>query len=208
MPTWRSFPASAGWPRKYSRGAARNASSDCRSARWGDGPGPARKPLDPLRVGLPACRQQRPGQDARGLDEGRVVEQREGLLRRVGDGADGGAFLARRGVEVRQHRVQERPLPVHVDAAAVLAFVAIGHVVAVGELEVRVVAGRLIGDGARAADVQVEQAGDRQRVVADELGLEPPRRLGGEQAVVRVDLAELGPRLASPGGRSPTSRSA
>ena len=57
-----------------------------------------------------------------------------------------------RGVEVGQHRVQEGALPVHVDAAAVLAVVAVGDVVAVGELEVRVIAGGLIGVGARAAD--------------------------------------------------------
>ena len=81
----------------------------------------------------------------------------------------------------------------HVDAAAVLAVVPIGDVVAVGELEVGVVAGRLVGVDARAAHVEVEQAGDGQRVVADELGLEPPGRLGREQPVVRVGLAELGP---------------
>ena len=64
------------------------------------------------------------GEHAGGLDERRVVQQRQRLLRRVGDGARGGAVLARWGVEVRQHRVQERPLPVHVDAAAVLPVVA------------------------------------------------------------------------------------
>ena len=98
---------------------------------------------------------------------------------------------SRRGVEVGQHRVQERALPVHVNAAAVLPLVGVGDVVAVGELEVRVVAGRLVGLDARAADLEVEQPGDRQGVVADELGLEPPRGLRGEQPVVGVDLAQL-----------------
>ena len=53
------------------------------------------EPLDPVRVRTPGCRQERPGQDPRGLDERGVVEEREGLLGRVGDGPGGGALLAR-----------------------------------------------------------------------------------------------------------------
>ena len=38
----------------------------------------------------------------------------------------------------------------------------------------------------RAADLAVEQAADGQRLVADELGLQPEARAAGQQAVLRV----------------------
>ena len=119
-------------------------------------------------------------------------EQREGLLRGVGDGSRGGAFLARGCVEVGQHRMQEGPLPVHVNAPSVLAMVGVGNVVAIGKLKVGVVTGRLVGEDARPADVQVDQPRDGQRVVANEFGIEPARRLRGEEPVVGVDIVEFG----------------
>ena len=91
----------------------------------------------------------RPGR----FDECRIVEQRQRLLRRVAHDPDGRAFLARRGVEIRQHRMQERPLPVHVDATAILPIIDIGDVVAVRELQRVVVIVRLIRFDARSAHV-------------------------------------------------------
>ncbi len=127
-PTWRSCSASDGWPRKKSRWPFRNVGQGSPLCRhWASGQETVRRAA--------RCGRRRNhsrsfrsdlGQHARRLDEGRVVEQREGLLRRVGDVAGGRAFLAGWGVEVGQHRVEEGALPVHVDAAAILAVVAIG----------------------------------------------------------------------------------
>ena len=54
----------------------------------------------------------------------------------------------------------------------ILLVVGIGHVLAVGELDVGVITGRLIRLGTRPADFKVDQAGDGQGVVADELGFQ------------------------------------
>jgi len=136
-------------------------------------------------------------EDAGGLDEARVVEQGQGLLRGVADGADGGALVAGGRVEVGQHRVEEGPLPVHVEASAPLLIVPAGDVFPVGKLEGLVIAVGLVGLGARPPDVpQVEQAGDGQGVVAHELGLEPAGILGREQAVGGVEVPQLGPVVA------------
>ena len=134
------------------------------------------------------------GPDACGFDEGRVVEEREGLLRRVGGGAEGDAVLAGGCVEVREHGVEERALPVRVDAAAVLVRALVRVVVAVGELETGVVVCGLIGFDGRAARGEVEEAGDGESVVADGFGFETPRVLGGEPAVERVGFAGGGVR--------------
>src|SRR6185503_11327731 len=53
------------------------------------------------------------------FDVGGVVEQDKGLLGRVAAGAVDGAFLAAGGVEGEQAGVEERPLPVGVEAAAI-----------------------------------------------------------------------------------------
>ena len=129
------------------------------------------------------------GPDAGGFDEGRVVEEREGLLGRVGGGAEGDAVLAGGGVEVSEHGVKERALPVRVDAAAVLVRALVRGVVAVGELEPGVVACGLIGFDGRAAGGEVEETGDGEGVVADGFGFETARVLGGEPAVERVGFA-------------------
>ena len=59
------------------------------------------------------------------------------------------------------------PLPVHVHAAAPLLVVRVGLVFALGEVQVLVVAGRLIRLDAGAADLVDEQPADRQGSVAD-----------------------------------------
>ena len=123
-------------------------------------------------------------EDAGGFDEGGVVEEGEGLLGGVAVGAGGGAFVASGGVEVGHHGMEEGALPVGVDAAAPLAGVGVGDVVAIGELEGFVVVVGLIGFDGGAADVfEVEEAGDGEGVVADELGFEAAGILGGEEAI-------------------------
>lgn len=129
------------------------------------------------------------GPDPGGFDEGRIVEERKGLLRGVGGGAEGDAVLARGGVEVSEHGVEERALPVRVDAAAVLVRALVRGVVAVGELEPGVVVCGLIGFDGRAARGKVEEPGDGEGVVADGFGFETSRVLGGEPAVERVGFA-------------------
>ena len=83
------------------------------------GPGGRRSRAGPS-ASVPASRDQPGRQDARGLDVGRVVEQDQGLERRVRPRALDGAFLPGRGVEGQQARVEERPLPVGIEAAAIL----------------------------------------------------------------------------------------
>ena len=85
-----------------------------------------------------------------------------------------------------------------VDAAAPLRVGVAVHVVTVGKLQRRVVAGGLVGFRARAADVaHVEGPGDVEGVVADKLGLEAAGILRGEQAVGRIGLAQLGAVVAA-----------
>ena len=64
-----------------------------------------------------------------------------------------------------------------------MAGVGIGDVFAVGELDVGVVAFGLIRLGARAADVEINQTRGRERIIADEFGFEPARRLGGIKTI-------------------------
>src|SRR5206468_3767110 len=87
--------------------------------------------------------------DAGAFYERRIVQQRERLLGTVGNVAGADGFFASRSVEVREHRLEKRSLPMSVNSAAVLAFVFVGIIVAIGELNVRVVAGGLIREGAR-----------------------------------------------------------
>ena len=107
------------------------------------------------------------GEDAGRLDERRVVEQHERRQRRVRPRPLGRAFLAGRGVERLEHRVQVLPLPVDVDAAPPLLRVRVGRVLALREVQVPVEAGRLVRLRARAADLQDEQPADGEGVVAD-----------------------------------------
>src|SRR6185369_11596687 len=81
---------------------------------------------------------------ARGLDIRWVIEQDQGLLRRVRTRAFHGAFLARRGVEGEQTRVQEGTLPIGVQAAAILVFVFVVGPVARWKVEELPVTRRLI----------------------------------------------------------------
>jgi hypothetical protein len=129
------------------------------------------------------------GEDAGGFDKAGVVEEGQGLLGGVGLEPTGDAFLAGRGVEIGEHGMEEGALPMHVEPTAVLSVVGAGVVAAVGELEVGVVIGGLIGEDAGAADIGLEEAGDGQGVVADELGVETARGLIGQPGVAWIEVA-------------------
>src|SRR5206468_2908774 len=57
-------------------------------------------------------------EEARGLDERRVVQQGERLLRRVAHDPLRRAFVTGRGVEIREHGMQEGALPVDVETTS------------------------------------------------------------------------------------------
>ena len=143
-------------------------------------------------------RQEASGERTGGFDEDGVIEQRQRLLRRIAIAAERGAFIAGGSVEVDEHRVQEHALPMHVQATAPLVRTAAGDIGTVRKLDRLVIAGRLVGLGAGAADVGgVQQARDGERVVADEFGVESAGILGGEQTVGRIDLLEVGAQAAA-----------
>ena len=112
-------------------------------------------------------------QSFRGLDEFGIIKQSQRLLGSVRNVSSTNAVFTTGGIEVCEHRVQKRALPMHINAAAILSVIVIGDIFAAGELNVGVVAVRLVGLAAWTADVRVEQAGDRQGVVAHEFRFQP-----------------------------------
>ena len=147
-----------------------------RRARCRIGATRARSGVSPAACSVRTCAGERAGR----FDVGRIVQQHERLLRRVAARPLDGAFLAAGGVEGDQAGVQERPLPVGVQAAAILALALVVLPFARGEVQVLPVAGRLIRLHARPADLGHEQAADRQGVVADQLGVEAEAALPAE----------------------------
>ncbi len=94
-----------------------------------------------------------PCESVGGFQKHRIVEQGERLLRGVGLHAVGTAFLARRGIKVRQHRVHEGALPMRVKSATHSAVPGVRDPIAIGKLDGGIVAGRLVGFRRRAAGV-------------------------------------------------------
>ena len=131
------------------------------------------------------------GQCAGGLDLAGVVEHHKGSERRVGAGTLGGAFLAGRGVERQQGRVEELPLPVRVQTPAVLGGAGVVLVGALGEMQVGPVAGRLVRLDAATADLLKEQPADGEGIVANQFGVQPEPGLPGNQLIVRVERSQF-----------------
>src|SRR5262245_14793595 len=98
--------------------------------------------------------------------------------------------------------MQERALPVHVYAPAILTIIVLRDVIAIRELEVCVVASGLVGPDAGSAQLEIEQSGHEERIVAYELGFQTSRVLGGQPAVLRIQVqqfaAQAGGLLVSP----------
>src|SRR5262245_45837472 len=112
-------------------------------------------------------------ENPRGFHKGGVVEQRQRRQRRIADRPLSRAFLARRGVEGLQQRMQVLPLPVSIKSAAVLVLVGVGLVVAKRKVEMLVITGRLVGPGAGPPQPLYEQTACRQGIVANEFGWKP-----------------------------------
>src|SRR5436190_212957 len=87
--------------------------------------------------------------------------------------------------------MQERALPVGIEAAPILALILVGVVVPIGELEIAVVSGGLIGKNARPPKVFVQQTRNGEGIVAHELSLEAPRRLARQESIIRIDVSQF-----------------
>ena len=97
------------------------------------------RPVDPLVVVGRRFGEHFGRQRPRRFDERRIVQQHQRRRRRVRNRPLGRALLARRRVERHQPRVQELPLPMHVDGPAELIVARRGRVVALRKIERRVV---------------------------------------------------------------------
>src|SRR5947209_18400344 len=78
-----------------------------------------------------------------------------------------------------------------VEAASVLERAGVWGIGSIRELQIRIVPAGLVWIRAGAADLQIEQPGDEERVVADKLRVEPARGLRCHQPVLRVNVPQL-----------------
>src|ERR1035438_5153421 len=110
---------------------------------------------------------------------------------------DGAEYLAQQGdpqiagLDYDSRRVQIRALPPDVEPATILIRAHAGVVAAHREIQVLPVAVRLIGFDAWAAYLLHQQAGNRQRIVPHQFGIQPPPALHGKLAIERVAGAQL-----------------
>ena len=102
------------------------------------------------------------------------------------------AFLSRRRVECLQHRMQILTLPMHIDAASPLLLVGVTLVFANREVEMFVVAGRLIRSHTIAADRGNQEAADQQRRIANRFGRIAKLPLPRHEFVQRIALQHSG----------------
>ena len=112
--------------------------------------------------------------------------QTERVERRIAHGIARLVAQAGRRVEGGKHRVKEGSLPVHVEAATVLVLVVVLLILPLGEVELGVVSGRLIGARAGAAELGVEEPGNGEGGVADDFGREAETGATGEELITRV----------------------
>jgi hypothetical protein len=129
-------------------------------------------------------------EDPRGLDVGRIVEEDQGLERRVRARPLGRALLPARRVEGEEARVEVLALPVDVEPAAVEPVPRVVPPLPRREVEVAPVAGRLIGPRARTADLPDEKPARGERAIPDQLRIETEPRLPREEPVVGILLEE------------------
>src|SRR5882724_6854765 len=100
--------------------------------------------MDSIGGGCSAFTENMLREDAGRFDISRIVEQHQRLLRRVGAGTFGRAFLAAGGVKSHQTRMQEASLPPRVQAAAIETFAVVMLPLACREVEIVPVAFGLI----------------------------------------------------------------
>ena len=79
------------------------------------------------------------------------------------------------------HILQELPLPMRINAPAILILVQIGLVVALGEIEELVIPGRLIGMTAGTAHPINQQSANGQGIVSNHFGRQSEGRLAAKE---------------------------
>src|SRR5438067_677415 len=87
--------------------------------------------------------------------------------------------------------MQKRTLPPGVKAAPILRRTVIVLVSAFGEIQKIPISSRLIGLDALAPNLVNEQSADRQRVIADEFGVQPESALPRQPCVIWITLAQF-----------------
>ena len=102
-----------------------------------------------------------------------------------------GAKFARRRIERDERRIDRGAPPIDVEAAPIQVGALRSCVIVAAHLIDLPSAGRLRGLDALSAELRVENAGDGERVVADDFGVEPLARAAGEQTVLAVACEQL-----------------
>ena len=197
----RSGPSRA--PRRTSPSVASSRRSAAGPGRAGTHTG-ADRGRSPGRADRSRIRAARPPGD---LDEGRVVEQRQGLERRVGPEPPRAGLHAAGRIEGRQERVRRGPPEERVEPAAIAVRAGIGLPRALHLTQVHHALGLGREDARAADDARQETAArsGRRRGSAR-------RRGGAAPAATAADCRDRPPgppgAPATPGGRSPSRRSA
>ena len=134
------------------------------------------------------------GERSRGFEVLDVVEELEGLHRRVAAFAAGAALFAVGRVEVAHEGRRGGALEEAVKAAAVERRAVVLQVVA--RVAVAVADGfpdvwRLVGAHTATAHFEIDETADKERVVADLLGIKAHTRPAGEQTIFGIEAEEV-----------------
>ena len=166
--------------------------------------------LEPIAVGrgVGPLGQDPGGQPLGDLDQGRVVEQRQRLERRVGSQPPRAGLHAAGRVEGRQERMRRRPPEDRCrgrgDSGSGPTSATQGRFIWPSVITPSGWGGKTLGPPI----LRRQQTAAREGRVADQLGVQPQPRLPPEQPVVGIDRLPLGSDAATPGDTSPSSRSA
>ena len=123
-----------------------------------------------------------------GLEEDLVVEQIQGLQRRVGPAPAADGLVTARHVEVGQERIGEHALVLDIETAAIAVLPLARH-----PLPPLHLAPRLGRTNALASHGGIQQAAHGQSRIADQLRRQPRPRLARQQDVVRVPGLQFRP---------------
>ena len=140
------------------------------------------------------------------LDEGRVVQERQGLERRVGTETARAGLDASGSIESRQEGVRRGPPEERIEPPAIAVGAGVGLPRPPHLTQVHHAVGLRRKDARTAHDAR-EQAAARQGGVADQFGVEAQPSLPPEQSIVGIDRLTRRDVPSRPGGRSPSTRS-